>query len=72
MGCDQWTLDDDMQLFVNDANALLDHWKDASWLSWAEPVALMPATQALVQQRQEEEAATQRARKEAQCVIEAA
>ena len=50
MGCDQWTLDDDMRLFVNDANALLDHWKDASWLSWAEPVALMPATQALVRQ----------------------
>ena len=72
MGCDQWTLDDDMRLFVNDANALLDHWKDASWLSWAEPVALMPATQALVRQRQAEEAAAQRAREEAQRVIEAA
>ena len=72
MGCDQWTLDDDMLLFVNDANALLDHWKDALWLSWAEPVALMPATQALVRQRQEEEAAVQRARKEAQRVMEVA
>ena len=72
MGCDQWTLDDDMQLFVNDANALLDHWKDASWLSWAEPVALMLAMQALVRQRQAEEAAAQRAREEAQRVIEVA
>ena len=70
MGCDQWTLDDDMRLFVNDANALLDHWKDASWLSWAKPAALMPATQALVRQRQAEEAAAQRAREEAQRVIE--
>ena len=72
MGCDEWMPDDDMHRFIRDANALLDHWKDVLWLSWAEPVALMLATQALVWQRQEEEEAVQRAREEAQRVIEAA
>ena len=71
MGCDEWTADDDMRRFIRDANGLLDYWRNESWLSWAAPVALMPVTQAIVQQRQEEEAA-QRAREEAQRVIEAA
>ena len=66
MGCDEWTPDNDMRRFIRNANGLLDHWKNASWLSWAEPVALMLAMQALVRQRQEEEAAAQRAREEAQ------
>ena len=71
MGCDEWTPDDDMRRFICDANGLLDHWQNELWLSWAAPVALMPVTQVIVQQRQEEEAA-QRAREEAQRVIEAA
>ena len=45
-----------MRRFVNDANTLLDHWRDASWLTWVAPVALMPVTQVVVRQRQEEEA----------------
>ena len=71
MGCDEWTPDDDMRRYIRDANGLLDHWRNESWLSWAAPVALMPVTQAIVRQRQEEEAA-ERAREEAQRVIEAA
>ena len=71
MGCDEWTPDNDMHCFIHDANSLLDHWRNESWLTWAVPVALMPVTQAVVWQRQEEEAA-ERARKEAQRVIEAA
>jgi type II secretory pathway pseudopilin PulG len=70
MGCDEWTPDDDMRRYIRDANGLLDYWRNESWLSWAAP-ALMPTTQAIVRQRQEEEAA-QRAREEAQRVIEAA
>ena len=70
MGCDKWTPDDDMRRYIRDANGLLDYWRNKSWLSWAAP-ALMPVTQAVVWQRQEEEA-VERAREEAQCVIEAA
>jgi len=70
MGCDEWTPDDDMRRYIRDANGLLDYWRNESWLSWAAP-ALMPTTQAIVRQRQEEEAA-QRAREEAQRAIEAA
>ena len=71
MGCDEWTPDDEMRHFIRDANGLLDHWRNESWLSWAAPVALMPVTRAIVWQRQEEEAA-ERAREEARRVIEAA
>ena len=71
MGCNEWTPNDDMCRFICDANGLLDHWRNKSWLSWAVPVALMPVTQAVVWQQQEEEAA-ERAREEAQRVIEAA
>ena len=71
MGCDKWTPDDEMRRFIRDANGLLDHWHNESWLSWAAPAALMPVTWAIVRQRQEEEAA-QRAREEAQRVIEVA
>ena len=71
MGCDEWTPDDDMRRYIRDANGLLDHWGNESWLSWAMPVALMPVTRAAVRQRQEEEAA-ERAREEARRVIEAA
>jgi type II secretory pathway pseudopilin PulG len=70
MGCDEWTPDDDMRRYIRDANGLLDYWRNESWLSWAAP-ALMPVTQAVVRQRQEEEAA-ERAREEARRVIEAA
>ena len=68
MGCDEWTLDDDMRRYIRDANGLLDYWRNKSWLSWAAPVALMPVTQAVIQQRQEE-AAAERACEEAQRVI---
>ena len=71
MGCDEWTPDNNMRCYIRDANGLLDHWGNESWLSWAMPVALMPVTRAIVRQRQEEEAA-QRAREEAQRVIKAA
>ena len=71
MGCDEWTPDDDMRRYIRNANGLLDHWGNESWLSWATPVALMPVTRSIVRQRQEEEAA-QRACEEAQWVIEAA
>ena len=70
MGCDEWTPDDDMRRYIRDANGLLDYWRNESWLSWAAP-ALMPVTQAVVRQRQEEEVA-ERACKEARRVIEAA
>ena len=60
-----------MRQFIHDANTLLDHWWNMSWLSWAEPVALMLIAQVAVWQWQEEEA-VQRAREEAQRVIEAA
>ena len=58
-----------MQRFINDANALLDHWQNALWLSWVVPVALMPVMQAVMRQWQEEEA--WRAHEEAQRLIEA-
>ena len=60
-----------MRCFIRDANGLLNHWQNESWLSWVAPVALMPITQAIVRQRQEEEAA-ERAHEEAQWVIEVA
>ena len=71
MGCNEWMHNDNMWWFVRDANTLLDHWQEASWLAWAAPVALMLVTQVIVRQRQEEEA-VQRACKEAQRVIEVA
>ena len=46
---------------LNAANGVLDRFEDPSWLSWAEPAGLMPATQACVRRQLEECERRQRA-----------
>ena len=43
------------------ANGVLDRFKDPSWLSWAEPARLMPATQERVRRQLEERERRQKA-----------
>ena len=63
MAFDKWVTDDNMQKQVNNANQLLDHWQDKSWLKWVVPVVLMLRMQVIMQKRKE--AAEQKAHKEA-------
>ena len=54
MGDPQFVADPRMVERLSAANGVLDRFEDPSWLSWAEPARLMPATQACVWRQLEE------------------
>jgi hypothetical protein len=65
MGDPQFAADPRMVERLNAANGVLDRFEDPSWLSWAQPAGLMPATQARVRRQLEERERRQRAAAEA-------
>ena len=65
MGDPQFVADARMVERLSAANGVLDRFEDPSWLSWAEPARLMPATQERVRRQLEERERRQKAAAEA-------
>ena len=65
MGDPQFVADARMVERLSAANGVLDRFEDPSWLSWAEPARLMPATQEHVWRQLEERERRQKAAAEA-------
>ena len=65
MGDPQFVADARMVEQLSAVNGVLDRFEDPSWLSWAEPARLMPATQARVRRQLEERERRQKAAAEA-------